>query len=90
MGRWTAEGGCPYMFLLFLGDFDQLHFVVATTAVQDHQLAFKVAEDKDVAIFEVSFLNCFFESHRAHRDILVGAEEVHFGGLGHGRDTCGP
>jgi hypothetical protein len=40
----------------FLGDFYKLHFAVFG-AVEDHDLAFGIAEHEDVAIFEVRFLD---------------------------------
>jgi len=43
----------------YLRRFDQLHFAVAG-AVQDHHFAFGIAEDKDVAVAEVSLFNRFF------------------------------
>src|SRR5579863_6198066 len=43
-----------------LGSLDQLHLSV-TRAVQNHQFALRVAKHKDVAIFEVGFLDRLFE-----------------------------
>ena len=43
------KGGAP-IYLRFLRNFDQLHFVVAAAAMQHHQLAFRIAEHEDVAV----------------------------------------
>ena len=52
--------------------------------MQHHDFAFRIAEDKDVAITEVGFLDRFFEGHGTHRDGFFGAHQVNFGGAGNG------
>jgi hypothetical protein len=52
--------------------------------VQDHDFAFGVAEDEDVAVAEVGFFDGFFEGHGAHGYGFVGADQVDFGSLGYG------
>ena len=52
--------------------------------MQHHHLALGIAEDENVAVAEVGFLDGFFESHGAHGDRIVGANQMHFGGLGDG------
>src|ERR1700689_90336 len=64
--------------------FNQLHLAVAS-AVQDHHLAFGVAEDEDIAVPEVGFFDGLFERHGAHGDGIVGADQVDFGGFRDGR-----
>src|SRR5260370_5572121 len=64
-----------------LGCFDQLHLAIAGT-VQDHYLAFGVAEDEDVAVAEVSFFYGVFESHAAQAYRFVGADQGNLGGPG--------
>ena len=69
--------------VLLLRGFDQLHLAVSR-AVQDHYFSLRIAEDEDVAVAEVRFLDGFFEGHGAHGDSFVGANQVHLGGLGYG------
>jgi len=68
----------------FLWGFDQLHFAVSG-AVEDHDFAFGVAEDEDVAVAEVGFFDGLFEGHGMHGDGFIGADEVNLGGFGHRR-----
>ena len=78
-----------------LRGLDQFHLAVAG-AVQDHDFAFGIAEDEDVAVAEVGFLDGLFEGHGAHGDGFVGADKVNLGGSRHGgiavhggsRDGC--
>ena len=53
--------------------------------MQDHQLAFRIAEDEDIAVAEVGFFNGLFQRHGAHGDGFIGADQMNFGGSGHGR-----
>src|ERR1700735_20706 len=66
---------------LLLWSFDQFHFAVSG-AVEDHYFTLGIAEDEDVAVAEVGFLDSLFEGHGAHGDGLVGADQVNFGGGG--------
>jgi|HubBroStandDraft_3_1064219.scaffolds.fasta_scaffold119480_1 hypothetical protein len=66
-----------------LRGLDQLHFAVAR-AVKDHDFAFGVAENKDVAIAKMGFLDGLFQGHGAHGDGFVGADQVNFSGFSHG------
>src|SRR5580704_8581207 len=66
-----------------LRGFDQFHLAVSR-AVQDHYFSLRIAEDEDVAVAEVGFLDGLFEGHGAHGDSFVGANQVHLGGLGYG------
>lgn len=63
-----------------LRDFDQLHLPVFG-AVQDHDFPLWIAEDEDIAVLEMGFLDRFFESHGAHGDRIIGANQVNFGGF---------
>ena len=72
-GRASRQPHKPLVSLRLLRGFDQLHFAVAG-AVQDHDFAFGIAEDEDVAVAEVGFFDGFFERHGAHGDGLVGAQ----------------
>jgi hypothetical protein len=63
---------------LLLWSFDQFHFAVSG-AVEDHYLAFGIAEDEDVPVAEMGFLDSLFEGHGAHADGLVGADQVNLG-----------
>ena len=53
--------------------------------MQDHHFALKVAEDKNVAIAEVGFLDRLFESHGTDSYGIFCAYQVNFGGFGNGR-----
>lgn len=68
----------------FLGYFDELHLAVFG-AVQDHHFAFRIAEDEDIAIFEMGLLDCFFQRHGAHGYGIVGANQVNLSGFRNGR-----
>ena len=46
--------------------------------MQNHDFAFGVAEDEDVAIAEVGLFDSFFEGHGTHCDSFLGAHEVNF------------
>jgi erythrin-vacuolar iron transport family protein len=61
--------------------FDELHFAFPG-AVEDHQFAFGVAEDEDIAVAEVGFLDGFFEGHGTHGYGFARADQVDFGGFG--------
>ena len=68
----------------FLRGFDQLHLSISR-AVEDHYFAFGIAEDEDVAVAEVGFLDGFFEGHGTHGDCVGGSDQVYLGGLRYGR-----
>ena len=61
---------------------DQFHLAVSG-AVQDHHLALGVAENEDIAVAEMGFFDGFFESHGAHGDSFIGANQVNLRGAGH-------
>jgi hypothetical protein len=56
--RKRARNGAAFSLMAFLRHFDQLHFAVFG-AVQHHDFAFGIAEDKDVAILEVGLFDRF-------------------------------
>src|SRR5208337_837842 len=77
--RYCRAAGQPRRLSLhcscLLRGFDQLHFAVAR-AMQNHHLAFGIAENENVTVAEVGLLDSFLESHGAHGDGFVGADEV--------------
>ena len=76
-------GSCPRMSSFYrrlarspktgLRGFDQLHFSISSS-VQDHDFAFGVAEDENVAVAEVSLFDGLFERHGTHGYGLFGAD----------------
>ena len=52
--------------------------------MQDHDFAFSIAENENIAVAKMRFLDGLFEGHRAHGDGFVGADDVHFGSCGDG------
>jgi hypothetical protein len=90
-GQWSVAsrpflGGCALALLATdhwqlttaLRRFDQLHLAIAS-AMQNHQLAFGIAEDEHVPIVKVGFFDGFFQRHRAHRHSFIGTDDVNFG-----------
>src|SRR5882724_7256507 len=60
--------------------FDQFHLPIAS-AVENLNLAFAVAEDKNVPIAKVRLFHGFFQCHRTHRHRIRCWHDVHFGGF---------
>jgi rhodanese-related sulfurtransferase len=50
--------------------------------MQDLDAALAIAEDKDVAVAELTFLHRLFDGHGAHGDRVAGFHRVRFGGAG--------
>jgi len=62
--------------------FDQLQLAVAS-AVQDQHFTLGIAEDEYITVAEVGFFDRFLESHRTLGNSFVGADQMHFSGLGY-------
>lgn len=54
------------LLTFFLWRFDQLHLSVAR-AVKHHQLALRIAENKNVTVAKVCLFDRFFQCHRTQR-----------------------
>ena len=78
-GRRTAGGGCHYIFSY---GTSISCILPSFGAVQDHDLAFGIAEDEDVAVPEVSFLDRLFQRHGTHGHRFIGTDQVNLGGSG--------
>src|SRR5579859_2349638 len=44
--------------------------------MQDHHFPFGIAENEYIAVFEMSFLDCFFERNGSHGNGIFGADKV--------------